>query len=413
MKKKILSQLCLICLALAMLLSFVGCSASRAVRASSNAERAVATAGEIEILYDEYYYLAMTRLAQLKLEYGADAMSNPEAREKLDRFMAENLLTASHALLAIGRSLGIDVNSGDIAASVDDHMAAILEDTFAGDRDAYIESLREGYLTDRYIRTFVAVENYLSVEIIKELLQNGTLDDSDEAALAFLIGEDLDGEDLNGKDVVRVHQVVINEILDAKGNVIRSKDEAKAKAEALRDAFLNADTAQKRDEAFFEAMGESSDWGDTTGNGFYYARGELTKDYADIVFALPLYGASEVFEVEEGYAFVMRLPKDEQYIKDNLSTLKNKSYYVVLNDMIDKWLAENPMQMTAFGESLDPAALEIIEPDGGEGLGIAIPLIVCAVLVIVGVFVIRVFVLRSRLKKGMPLRSVKKKKSTK
>lgn len=403
MKKKILSRLCLILLVLATLFSFAGCSASRTVRASSNAERVVATAGEIEILYDEYYYLAMTRLAQLKLEYGEDAMSNPEARAKLDTFLAQNLLTQSHALLAIGHSLGIDVNSGDIAASVDDHMAAILEDTFAGDRNAYIESLREGYLTDRYIRTFVAIENYLSIEIIKVLLQNGTLDDSDEAALAFLKSD----------DVVRVHQVVINEILDAKGNAIRTKEQAKEKAQALRDAFLNAESTEERDAAFLAAMGESSDWGDLTGDGLYYARGELAKDYADIVFAIPLYGACEVFEVEDGYAFVMRLPKDEQYMKENLGSLKSKTYYVTLNDMIDRWLAENPLQMTSFGESLDPAALESIEPDGGVSWGLILPLIIGGVVLVAGIFVIRVFVLRSRVKKGMPIHGGKKKKSGK
>ena len=285
-------------------------------------------------------------------------------------------------------------------------MEDILTETFAGDRGAYIESLREGYLTDRYIRTFVAVENYLSIEVIKELLNNGTLDDSDEAAMAFL----------NGDDVVRVHQVVISEITDAKGNVVRSKEAAKEKAEALRAAFLSAATAKDRNDAFLAAMGESSDYSDTTGNGLYYARGELTKDYADMVFALPLYGASEVFEVDSGYCFLMRLPKDEQYMKDNLGDLKTKSYYVVLNQMIEKWMAENPLVMTSFGESLDPAALDVIEPDGGEGWVVAIPLIAVGVAVIAAIFVIRVFTLRARVKNGKALQvkksaNKKKKKS--
>ena len=160
-------------------------------------------------------------------------------------------------------------------------------------------------------------------------------------------------------------------------------------------------------------MGESSDWGDLTGDGLYYARGELAKDYADIVFAIPLYGACEVFEVEDGYAFVMRLPKDEQYMKENLGSLKSKTYYVTLNDMIDRWLAENPLQMTSFGESLDPTALEIIEPDGGVSWGLILPLIIGGVVLVAGIFVIRVFVLRSRVKKGMPIHGGKKKKSAK
>jgi parvulin-like peptidyl-prolyl isomerase len=382
MKKKILVRLCLVCLALVTVLSFAGCSAARTVRASSNAKKVVATAGDLEILYDEYYYLAMTRLQQLKLEYGEDAMSNPEAREKMEKFLAENLLTESHALLAIGLSLGIDISKGSIAESVDAQMEEIIAETFAGDRDAYIESLREGYLTDRYIRTFVAVENYLSVEVIKVLLENGALDDSDEAAMVFL----------NGDDFIRVRQVYI-ESAYAGGD-----EKARAKAEALHATVAAATTDEARNEAMLSVMSESRDFNDV-GNGHYFARGEMTPDYEATVFALSIYGVSEVIEVDGGYAFVMRLPKDEQYMKDNLEELKGKTYYVVLNQMIDEWLAENPLMMTSFGESLDPAALEAIEPDGGEGWLIAIPLIAGGAAVILAIFVIRVLMLRSKMKK--------------
>ena len=396
MKKKILSRLCLVCLALITLLSFAGCSAARTVRASSNAKKVVATAGELEILYDEYYYLAMTRLQQLKLEYGEDAMSNPEAREKMESFLAKNLLTESHALLAIGLSLGIDISEGSIADSVNTQMEEIIAETFEGDRDAYIESLREGYLTDRYIRTFVAVENYLSVEIIKVLLENGTLDDSDETALAFL----------NGDDFIRVRQVYIE------SEYAGGDEKARAKAEALHATVAAATTDEARNKAMLSVMSESRDFNDV-GNGHYFARGEMTPDYEATVFALPVYGVSEVIEVEGGYAFVMRLPKDEQYMKDNLEELKTKTYYIVLNEMIDKWLAENPLVMTDFGKSLDPAALDPIEPDGGEGWLIAIPLIAGGLAVIVAIFVIRVLMLRAKVKKGKQgsaLRYGKKKK---
>ena len=400
MNKKILLRLALVCLALMTLLCFAGCSASRAVSASDNAKKVVATAGEMEIFYDEYYYLAMTRLQQLKLEYGEDAMSNPEAREKLESFIAENLLTESHALLAIGLSLGIDVEKGDIADSVEAQMADILEETFAGDRDAYIESLREGFLTDRYIRTFVAVENYLSVEVILALLDNGTLDDSDETALAFLKGEDF----------IRVRQVYI-ESLYAGGDA-----KAKEKAEALRASVAAATTDEARNAAMLSVMSESRDFQDV-GNGHYFARGEMSPDYEAAVFALDIYGVSEVLEVDGGYTFVMRLPKDEQYMKENLEELKGKTYYVVLNKMIDKWLAENPLQMTSFGESLDPAALESIEPDGGESGVVVVLVIVGAVALIVAIFVIRVLTLRAKMKKGKQAFAVKsghnKKKSEK
>ena len=332
-------------------------------------------------------------------------MSNPEAREKLDSFMAENLRTKSHALLAIGLSLGINIEEGDIAQSVEAQMADILEETFAGDRDAYIQSLYEGYLTDRYIRTFVAVENYLSVEVIKTLLQDGKLDDSDETAMAYLLAGYGEGEDIANANFVHVRQVYIES--DNAGGA----EKAKLKAEALRAVVAAATTDEERNKEMLAVMSESRDFQDV-GYGHYFARGEMAQDYENAVFALPVYGVSEVIPVEGGYCFVMRLPMDQQYIEENLENLKAKTYYVTLNAMIDDWMAKNPLIMTDFGKSLDPAALEMVEPDGGEGMLIAIPLIVGALVLLVAIFVIRVLVLRARMKKGKPV-SGKKKKTAK
>ena len=396
MKKSLLRGL-LALLALAMLFCFVGCSSSH-MRASANADDVVATAGEIEILYDEYYALAMTKLRELKAEHGENALSDPAIREELADYIASNLCSERQALLAIGLSLGIDIEDDKIADNVDKHMEGILEETFSGDSEKYVESLRQDYLTDRYVRMIVAVENYLSVEIIKALLENGTLNDSDEEALARINNKD---------EFARVRQVVIKEIVGQDGKVILSLDAAKQKTEELRASVLAATTNTERDAAMFDAMGESHDISDT-GYGIYFARGEMEKEYEDLVFDLPLYGVSEVYEVEGGYAFTMRLEMDQQYVQANLENLKGKTYYIVLNQMTDKWLEENPLVMTALGESLNVENLEAIEPDSGVGV-LVILFAVLGALVIVGIFVIRVLWLRSRVKKGKPIGAKKKK----
>lgn len=381
MKNKNLLRLCAVLLLAVTLLSLGGC-ASRTVRASSNAERVVATAGEIDILYDEYYYITMTRIRQLKVEFGEDALSDPAVREKLNTFVAENLLTESHALLALGLSYGIDIEDGSIADSVKAHMEDILEDTFAGDRDAYIESLRESYLTDRYIRTFVAVENYLSTEIVKEMLQRGELDSSDETAMVRL----------NSDDFIRIRQVFIESVYSG------GEEKAKQKAEALRATVAAATTDDARNNAMLEAMKESRDFTDV-GDGLYFARGEMEKSFEQAAFALPLYGVSEVIEVEGGYTFLMRLPKVDSYLQKNLETLKTKTYFIVLNEKLDKWLAENPLEMTSFGESLDPTALEEIVPDGGEGIFTVVWIGGAVAVALIGVWVTRVLLLRRKLQK--------------
>ena len=87
MKHKIFLRLGATLLLLGVLACLAGCGAGT-VRASSNASEVVATAGEIEILYDEYYYLAMTRIRELKAAHGEDALSDPAVREELESFLA-------------------------------------------------------------------------------------------------------------------------------------------------------------------------------------------------------------------------------------------------------------------------------------------------------------------------------------
>lgn len=385
---KIILRVCPLLLLAVLLLSFGGC-ASRTVRPSSNADEVVAKAGDVKILYDEYYYLAMTRIRQLKVEHGEDALSDPAVREELSAFVMENLLTESHALLALGHSYGIDIEDGLIADNVEAHMEDILEQTFAGDRDAYIASLQENYLTDRYIRTFVAVENYLSIEIIKEMLQKGDLDSSDAAALAYLRGDDF----------IRIRQVLIE------SNYSGGAEKAKQKAETLRAKVAAAATDEARYSAMLEAMSESRDFTDV-GDGIYFARGEMEASFEEAAFALSLYEVSEVIEVEGGYTFIMRLPKEESYLQNNLTTLKNKTYFIVLNEKLDQWLEKNPLTLTSFGESLDPTALEVIEADGGEGIFAVIWIAVGVTVLLVGVWVVRVLLLRRRLKKAkLPVRA--------
>ena len=149
---------------------------------------------------------------------------------------------------------------------------------------------------------------------------------------------------------------------------------------------------------------ESRDFTDV-GDGLYFARGEMEKSFEEAAFALPLYGVSEVIEVDGGFTFLMRLPKVESYMQEHLETLKGKSYFITLNEKLDAWLADNPLKLTSFGESLDPVSLETIEPDGGEGIFTVIWVGVAVIVLLLGVWVTRVLLLRRRLRaKKLPVK---------
>ena len=51
--------------------------------------------------------------------------------------------------------------------------------------------------------------------------------------------------------------------------------------------------------------------------------------------------------------------------------LKEKPYFIYLNDKVDEWLADNELVKTGFGEGLDFANLPEINPRGGSNLIVA------------------------------------------
>ncbi len=365
-------------LSLIMLFSLVGCSASAKARPTSNANKVVATAGDVEITYDELYYLAMTRIDELKAEDPA-ALENDDVRADLEKFVWENLLTESHALLVLGEAYDLDVEKGEIADSVQEQIDTIVTESFDGDRDAYIESLNQAYLTDRYVRTYIAVQDYLAVEIIKVMLERGELDDSDEAAQRFI--DDGDDDDRNDM-MIRVEQVLIETAN------YKSAEAARAKAEELRAAVAAHTDEKERTAAMRLAMQYSTYLG--TGDGLYFARGEMTQEFEQTAFSLANYAVSEVIEVESGFCFVMRLPKDEEYIAENFEMLKQKAYFVTLNQKVEQILAGMTLEKTELGASLDLTSLPEIDANGGQWrFVLAWCLLGAAVLGVGGYFVYR------------------------
>ena len=388
MRMKYMTRVVALLLIAVTLSVFSGCSAARAVRPGARANKVVATAGELEITYDTLYYITMTRTAELKRTYGEDVLQDPAVQEELKAFVTEHLLTRSEALISLGLDYGLSVDKGEIAESVQADMEQIItaEKPFNGDRKAYIDSLNAEYLTDRYIRTYLAVEDHLPVALVNEMLQRGDLDDSDATAR----------ERINGEDFIRTVHVFID-----KNDLFYTAEEDRAHAHALQTSIAAMENADDRYAAMRRAIGGeyNTDFGDTTGNGYYMARGEFERAYEEAAFALPEYGVSNVVETNEGFYVIMRLPKDAAYIEKNFQTLKEKTYYVELNQKVDERLASLSLEMTSYGRSLDLLDLPPIDADGGEVpfvIGVVSGCVVC----VGAVAVIVAMLLRKRKKDG-------------
>ena len=368
MKHLFLRRFAACLLALLTLLVFAGCS-SVGMRPSSNARRVVATAGDIEITYDELYYLANSRIRDLKAEHGEEALEDPAVLEDLKAFVMENLYTRAQVLLAIGEEYGVRIDRGEIADNIDARLQTVLDEDFEGDRDRYVESLNEAFLTDRYVRAYIAAEDFVPSAIIREMLERGELDDSDAAARSFMEGEEL----------IRVNQVLIE-----RRNYV-SAEAARTKAETLRAAVAAVADPAARVDAMRIAM-QSSTYIDE-GYGLYFARGEMRGSFESAAFALEEYGVSEVLEQDGDYYFLMRMPKEPAYIEQNFELLKHKSYFVHLNALVEERYAAGTLTLTDYGAGLDLAELPEIDAAGGE-LVIKIVMIIGGVAVFGGIFAV-------------------------
>lgn len=392
MSKKILLRATALLLLLLLTFSLVSCSASRAARASTRAGRVVATAGESDILYENLYYLAMTRIAEMKRVYGDTVFENPEERAALEQFVKENLVTKNDAMLSIGADFGLAYNKGEIGDDVQERMDGIIENYFKGDRDAYIESLNAEYLTDRYVRRYLAATEFMPAAIIEAMLIEGRLNDSDDAARATI----------NGENFIRVSEILIE------SRNYKDDAAAKARAQGLRDRVAAKGSVEDR----LDEWGEIWVYGtqaEATGDGIYFARGEMEKSFEEAAFSLEDYGVSEVLKVDGGYCILMRMPKDAAYIDEHFEELKQKTYYVTLNAMVEERLAAMPLVMTDFGSSLDLFELSVVDADGGDTL-MAWLLVIGAVLLAAGVAVLVLVVGR---KKGFLLHGYQKVKRRK
>ena len=382
MTTKKITRLTVLLLTVALLLSACGCSVNSELRADSLANDTVATVGDYEIPYENLYFLAMNRIAEMKAVYGETVFDDPVKVEELKRFVAENLFGYTEAMILVGRDYGIEIDDSDIADRVQNEIDIMMANQLEDSRDAYIEMLNSHYMTDHYFRTYIAVSEYMTEAILQKMLISGEIDDSDKAAR----------DRIYGGDFVRVIQVFIDP------QYYKSNEAAKEKADSLRAAVAAAEAGSARLDAMHTAKQYSLDT--DTRDGLYIAKGEMDEAFDKAAFALEEYGVSEVMYLNGGYCFLMRAPLDDAYVTANFEALKQKSYYVYLNQKAERYMNEAKLEWTDLGAELDLLELEALEADGGEWIDTLIAALIIGAVVIVIALLVKFLPDKDRRKAG-------------
>ena len=178
---KIFMRVAVFLLSALLLFSFSSCSVSGQLHASPRAGKTVAKAGNVKILYEELYYFAMNKRAEMVAEEGEHVFDDPEKRAKLENFVWGQLLTRETALRSVGEDYGLSVYDGELSDNIKNDIDALVRENYNGDRKTYVRALEGGYLTDHYLRMIVGVSDYLSASIVLNMMKRGEVDTSDEA----------------------------------------------------------------------------------------------------------------------------------------------------------------------------------------------------------------------------------------
>ena len=72
----------------------------------------------------------------------------------------------------------------------------------------------------------------------------------------------------------------------------------------------------------------------TSKHGYYFTKGEFSKEYEDAAFGIGVGEYSDVVETASGFYIIQRLELEDDYIEAHFEDLKTKYRYAYVNDMI-------------------------------------------------------------------------------
>ncbi len=339
---KILAPILCLCL----LLSSLSACSSKPTDEQIRAETAVGTVGDMEVTYDELYFLAKNYRETVKELTGGD----PTAMQtELDRLVKEHIVT-NFAILKLCEQTELDYKKGELRRDAKKEVSALIESSFGNDRSLYEESLAEAGLTERYLLYTTEVD-LMYGRLLSHYPEQGLVSDDEAEIRAYI-----------QKNFIRTVHVMNPDY----------EQISRAHAE------LTAGTM-----TMHEAIGSiyNKDFNSISGNGYYFAPGTMEEEYEKVAFALEPGEISSVVTAmgevnglyETCYYIIQRLSPDESYITENLSLLQTQYYESVIYGDMEKIRAGLTFTPNEFYDALTLAELPVpYEPS-------ALPLILLCV----------------------------------
>ena len=331
---------------------FSGCGKSDTVleeiKPSSDDKQVVGTVGDYEIYYDELRFLVLNFKNSLENRYGEVIFEGPDAENYLEMLKTDvfDALKVNSAALTVAKRYEITPDDEKVKDYVKielEKLASEFAESLAFEKDddgepskdeinaLYRKYLAENNLTDRYNRFVFAVDGCVS-QLVEKMITSGTIPDDDETVGVYI-----------RENFVRTLHVYIR------------NDENDDVEENRRIAEECLDDLRSGRKTIIELVGSvyNEDLGLTSKHGYYFTKGEFSKEYEEAAFGIGVGEYSDVVETASGFYVINRLELEDDYIEKNFENLKTKYRYAYVNDMIEECRNGLSFVPNDYGKSID------------------------------------------------------------
>lgn len=344
----------------------------RPLPSTKEESRVVGTVGGYEVKYEELRYLTAMHRESLNRELGEYEELDAETRETYERELETRVMsdiTKNYAVLALCDKYGIDTDSKNVRSEVKSGMKDYISQSFGGSMKDYKAWLTENSLTDSVIRFNYKI-NVLENLLLNYFVENGIDIDYDGRNVEEFIDYVMEGEDWartihvfypeshpytteEAKEAFVAQQLTqgslsdaaFKDMKDAWKNQLTEQAEkynkkgaaayAKETAEMLSLEYYDEERYSAIKKEIGKAPYVSGFSMDSSVSGIYFTYGQMGESYESAAFGLEIYGSSEAVKTEDGYYVIMRLPLEEDDVRDKLDTLLVQYQYAAMKKHVD------------------------------------------------------------------------------
>ena len=347
MKGKFLRAAALLLLSGMLICSFCAC-------ANAKNKKAVATAGEYEIPYEQLRFITMTYKLELDARYGDgddtngtiwdDAATAEQYRAELEE-LVWGTMRENYAVLQAcsARGIGRDVfEDRDIQASVDESIAALIAEYSS--KSVYNQALEESYATENLFRFYFALDE------MKYLLHASMKKDG-----AFFSDEATFEEWLTDGNGVYVQHFLLNHESD------EEKEANRQILENAREKLISGEWT------IADCINRAND--DLSNVAPYYLVRNVHKDaMVDAAVDLEWVGdVSEIVEVEDALYVFVRMEETEIEGADGtvqttlslqLTNLLSNYQWAIVGDAVEAAKADVNIELNDYGKKIDLVTMQ-------------------------------------------------------